>query len=248
MLTEKMNIKSMFKTKQAILESTLNILLTHPPTKGEHNERAWINYFRSFLPDKFAIDKGFAFDAKGNVSDQIDVILYDALYTPLIFSTEADDKYITAESIYAVFESKPVINKETIEYANKKAATIVNLIRSSRGMINAGKAVPPRELTHIIGGILAIDSIENETSLREYLTYSPYIDIGCAIKKTSFFAYRSEAGGLLDIKFSSKEESILALFYFVLDGLYKIGTVAGIDIRNYSDATLDSIKLMRGNF
>ena len=100
-----MNIKSMFKNKQAILESKLSILLDHPVTKGEHCESAWIDFFRSFLPNKYSVDKGFVFDSQGGVSEQIDIIIYDSLYSPLIFGTDAGEKFITAESVYAVFDS-----------------------------------------------------------------------------------------------------------------------------------------------
>lgn len=244
MTTDKMSIKTMFKTKQAVLESKLSILLEHPVTKGEHCESAWIDFFRSFLPSKYAVDKGFVFDSQGAVSDQIDIIIYDALYAPLIFGTEAGEKFITAESVYAVFDSKPKIDKGTLEYTNSKVASVSRLKRSSRGMINAGREVPPRELTHIIGGILAIDSVEPDT-IRQHLNSFPCIDIGCAIQKTSFVSYRDNDGTLIDAQFSTYDESILAFFYIVLDLLYQLGTVAGIDIRDYADATVESIKLAR---
>lgn len=213
---KRMNIKSMFKTKQAVLESKLSILLDHPVTKGDHCESAWVDFFRSFLPNKYAVDKGFVFDAQGNVSDQIDIIIYDALYTPLIFGTDVGEKFVTAESVYAVFESKPTIDKSTLEYANSKVSSVVALTRSSREMIIGGKAVPPRGLTHIIGGILAVDASETDT-LKMHLANNSYVDIGCAIKKTSFICYRGENGDFIDVKFSSSDESILAFFYIVLD-------------------------------
>ena len=239
-----MNIKTLFKTKQTILESKLNILLEHPVTKGEHCESAWIDFFRSFLPNKYGIDKGFVFDAQGSVSEQIDIIIYDSLYSPLIFGTDAGEKFITAESVYAVFDSKPKIDKRTVEYTNKKIYSVTNLVRSSRGIINAGKETCPRELTHIIGGILAIDSVETD-AIRKYITNNHNIDIGCSIKTAAFIVYRDENKNISDVKFSNKEDSILSFFYIILDSLYKLGTVAGIDIRNYSDATIDSLKLSR---
>lgn len=244
MTSTRMSIKSLFNAKQAILESKLSVLLDHPVTKGDHCESAWIDFFRSFLPNKYAIDKGFVFDAQGNVSDQIDVIIYDSLYTPLIFGTEAGEKFITAESVYAVFDSKPKIDKSTLEYTNSKVASVVDLIRSSRAMIIGGKSVPARELTHIIGGILAIDSVEPET-IEKHLANSSYIDVGCGIKKTSFICYRDENHNIKETSFSSSEESILAFFYIILNLLYQLGTVAGLDIRDYADNTVDSIKWVR---
>ncbi|MEA4874289.1 DUF6602 domain-containing protein [Anaerorhabdus sp.] len=243
-MNEKMNIKTLLKTKQAILESKLSILIDHPVTKGDQCESAWIDYFRSFLPNKYAVDKGFVFDAEGNVSEQIDIIIYDALYTPLIFGTDSGEKFITAESVYAVFDSKPKIQKSTIEYTNLKISSVSKLKRSSRGMINAGQIVAPRALTHIIGGILAVDSIDSK-NIKKYMDDYPYIDIGCAIKSTSFIVSRDNKNKMIDFKFSSSDESILSFFYIILDELYKLGTVAGIDIRNYSDTTLSSMKIMK---
>lgn len=155
---EQMNIKSLLRSKQTLLESKLDVLINHPVTKGDHCEGAWIDFFRSFLPSKYAVDKGFVFDSKGAVSEQIDIIIYDALYSPLIFGTDAGEKFITAESVYAVFDSKQKIDKETVEYTNRKIESVVNLHRTSRRMVVAGRGVSPRDLPPILGGILAAAS------------------------------------------------------------------------------------------
>lgn len=229
-----MDIKSLFSTKQKILESKLSVLLDHPVTKGNHCESAWIDFFRSFLPNKYAVDKGFVFDSEGKISEQIDIIIYDALYAPLIFGTDAGEKYVTAESVYAVFDSKPEINKATLEYTNKKVGSVKALKRSRRGVINAGKYYPPRELTHIIGGILAVNLVEIDT-INKHIKLYDNIDIGCAIKFHSFLVdWKNNA----KLSWASGEETILAFFYMILDELYKLGTVAGIDIRTYANATL----------
>ena len=49
---EQMNIKSLLRSKQTLLESKLDVLINHPVTKGDHCEGAWIDFFRSFLPSK----------------------------------------------------------------------------------------------------------------------------------------------------------------------------------------------------
>lgn len=234
-----MDIKSLFKTKETILESKLSILLGHPVTKGEHCESAWIDFFRSFLPNKYAVDKGFVFDSNGNVSDQIDIIIYDSLYTPLIFGTDAGEKFVTAESVYAVFDSKPEINKETLRYTNEKIESVKRLERSSRKIINAGKTCDPRELTKIIGGILAVDSVKMDT-IEEHIKIYKNIDVGCAIKKHSFLVDREDNNST--VIQADGEDIILAFFYIILNELNKLGTVAAIDIRKYANSTLDHFK------
>lgn len=241
-----MDINSLFNTRQSLLEAKLSILIDHPVTKGDHCEGAWIDFFRSFLPNKYAVDKGFVFDSNGSVSEQIDVIIYDSLYTPLIFGTDAGEKFITAESVYAVFDSKPKIDKGTIEYTNHKIETVHNLRRTSRGMVNSGKRVPPRELTNIIGGILAVSSIGFDTLLG-HLKSNVYIDVGCAPKSLSFIVQRNNNRDFLNLQ-SSEHEVVLSFFFIILDELYKIGTVAAIDIRDYADASLNNFKLEKGDF
>lgn len=241
-----MTIKSLMKTKQDILQSSLNILLSHPVTKGEHCEGAWIDFFRSFLPNKYAVDKGFVFDCKGNISEQIDIIIYDALYAPLVFGTEAGEKFVTAESVYAVFDSKPEINKETLEYTDKKIQSVRNLYRTNRSIVNAGKNTGKRNLTTILGGILAVNSVSEKTIVKHVQEYNN-LDFGCAINELTFHVRRDEIRKFLTMVTSDTDETVLAFFYLILDELYKLGTVAGLDIRDYADATLTQFKIERGD-
>jgi hypothetical protein len=241
-----MDIKTLMQTKQTILHSNLNILLNHPVTKGEHCESAWIDFFRSFLPNKYAIDKGFVFDSKGNISDQIDIIIYDAIYSPLVFGTEAGEKFITAESVYAVFDSKPKIEERTLEYTYKKIESVASLYRTKRNILVGGETKKSRELTPILGGILAVNSVEEKTIIEHVKIYNN-IDFGCAINKFTFHVQRDEQRQFQNLITSSMEETVLSFFYLILDELYKLGTVAGIDIRDYADATLNQFKLERGD-
>ncbi|WP_206207816.1 DUF6602 domain-containing protein [Virgibacillus profundi] len=239
------SIKILLENKQKALMAKLEADINHPTSKGDNSEGAWINFFRSFLPSKYAVDKGFVFDSTGNMSEQIDVIIYDSLYAPLIFETEAGEKFITAESVYAVFEVKQELNKGYLEYAHKKIMSVQNLYRSSRPMIVAGKPVKARNLTKVIGGILSSNSISFD-SIKSHLTHYPSIDLGCAINQFSFLTIKDDYRNIVDIAKSNEDEVILSFFFIILDELYKIGTVPAVDIRNYADFSLDGIKLNRG--
>ena len=237
-----MSIKSLLESKQTVLESKLKVLLDHPVTKGESTESAWIDFLRSFLPSKYAVDKGFAFDSDGKISDQLDIIVHDSLYAPLIFGTESGEKFITAESIYAVFECKQEANKSTLEYANSKIESVTKLKRTSRYTISSGRTQPPRKPTDILGGLLAVDGINNQ-SLEKHVLHCTNIKLGCIASKTTFFVPKDYADKT--VVFSSAEETLLAFFFLLLDELYKMGTVAAIDIRDYANASLESLKLSK---
>ena len=96
----------------------------------------------------------------------MDVVIYDALYTPFIFNRDGF-KYIPAESVYAVFEVKQDV-KGNIEYTAKKVESVRKLKRTSIDMVASGRHTPAAPLTKIIGGILATtSSYTNRDTIKE---------------------------------------------------------------------------------
>lgn len=233
-------IDTLMQAKRTVLRSSLNLVLNHPVTKGDNCEGAWIDFFRSFLPNKYAIDKGFVFDSAGNISEQIDIIIYDSLYSPLIFGTTSGEKYVTAESVYAVFDSKPKITKASLEYTDKKVASVCRLYRTSRNIMVGGRKQKARTPTHILGGILAADAISSN-AVRRYCKTLKHIDLGCAANEFAFYCVSDGSFKCAE----NADEAILAFFYIILDELYKMGTTGGVDIREYANATLKSLKLSK---
>lgn len=195
---------------------------------------------RSFLPNRYAAAKGFVFDSKGFISDQIDIIIYDPHHSPLIFIGENGEHYVTAESVYAVFEVKQKANNRNMAYAQEKINSVRNMHRTSREIISSGQIVRPRNLTRIIGGLLCSNSI-GQKSLSRAFNKHPELDIICIPETTTLF-HRSD-GSCTE---SNGDEALHAFFYLLLDELYKLGTVAAIDIREYADIALDSFELERG--
>lgn len=233
-------IKNLLKDKQkellAKLEGSTNI--PHCTGQGDHTESSWRDFLKNVLPKKYGIDRGYLIDSYGNVSDQIDAIIYDALYSPLIMISASGEKFIPVEAVYSIIEIKPTINKKNLEYANNKIESVKKLIRSSRGMTCAGKRVPPRELTDILGIILATNIEIEKQTLEKHLKNYKNIDIGCSVNNYTSNTIR-EDGVYQSILYSEKDESLLGLFFNLHNRLHEIGTVAAIDIRKYANA-LDS--------
>lgn len=213
--------------------------IDHPTGKGDSSEESWREFLRSILPEKYKITKGYVIDSNGNESEQIDIIIYDALYSPLIMTTKANEMYIPSEAVYAVAEVKQTINKSYLEYTQKKIQSVKNLYRSSRGMISSGKKLPPRTPTKIIGLMLATNMNIDTCTLNKHLKQYDNIDISCSINKGSFYVLKDDNNKIIDIQNTSGNESILGLFFYLQNELHKIGTVAAIDIRKYANA-LDS--------
>ena len=126
----------------------------HPTVKGDISESAWKEVLSRYLPARFRVESGFVIDAKGKISQQIDCIIYDNVFTPTIWG-EGGHSHIPAEAVHAVFEIKPTVNKKYIVAASKKVESVRLLHRTSIPYIGSGKENPPKVLFPIIGGLLA---------------------------------------------------------------------------------------------
>lgn len=239
-------IRDLLKHKQSELEVSLRKPAAHPTSKGDESELSWISFFEGFLPSRFKVAKGFVYDSRGGCSDQIDVVIYDAFHSPLISRAESGEVYITAESVYAVFEVKQSFDKALLEYADEKIGSVRRLYRTSRKMISSGITMDAAEPKRIIGGILGLDSVSAET-LGAHLELRENVDLGCVLGRFAFLARGFDGTLKQPIQFSARDESVLAFYYLLLDQLHQRGTVAAIDIRAYADIALDSFALERGD-
>ena len=245
--------------------STNRQFITHPGSKGDALENAWIEWLRNYLPNRYSVDKAIVIDSEGNTSHQIDLVIYDNWFTPFIFSQNGFH-YIPAEGVYAVFEVKPDINgsvvgKSYIQYACEKIESVRGLVRTSTSMVNSGKYTLARPLTKIIGGILTSTNTfthkENMTIEKHIKENSGFkgIDIGCIADYGSFYIdyIGKEKEELTEfteryndyyqnrvfnkIIFSEKNNSLVSFFLQLTRYLQQaIGTVPAIDLNAYSKA------------
>lgn len=260
----KINISELFKSLQDQMKGVLatnSRFITHPGSEGDSLENAWIDLLRKYLPNRYSIDKAMVIDHTGNVSQQIDIVIYDNWFTPFIFNQNGF-KYIPAEGVYAVFEVKPDIcgtstGKHNIEYAGDKIASVRGLLRTSTSMINSGTKLGPRPLTKIIGGIIGIRGSQKPATIEKHikeLSGFNTLDLGCTVENGSFFAdYNSpeNEGEIKSHKFEdykkyydarvfkslvfSEPEHSLVMFLMQLTSYLQqsIGTVPAIDMQQY---------------
>lgn len=259
------DLKELFHGLQEQMQTSLNVnrtFIEHPSSKGDATEHHWIIFLRTYLPDRYKVDKAIVIDSTGNVSEQMDIVIYDAIYTPFIFKQD-DFMYIPAESVYAVFEVKQDV-KGHIEYAAQKVESVRKLKRTSIGMVASGRNTIARPLTKIIGGILTTTSsyIGNDTVKKQLkeLAGLQTLDLGCLCDTGSFYVDYNEtvpegidptnnvndnrryieqvynSREINEIKFSDKDVSLFTFFLQLVSYLKSIGTVPAIDINAYLKA------------
>ncbi len=264
----KIDLKLLFEGLQNQMNSQLNTnreFITHSGSKGDALENAWIEWLKKYLPNRYSVDKAIVIDCEGNISHQIDIVIYDNWFTPFIFSQNGFH-YIPAEGVYAVFEVKPDIQgnvgeQSYIEYASEKIESVRQLKRTSTSMINSGRQTNARPLTKIIGGILtttnSFSHSSNETIIKHLKKYKGLkgIDIGCIADYASFYVdYEGKEDvnendfqkRYLDyyqlrkikaVMFSDKENSLVSFFLQLTRYLQQaIGTIPAIDLNAYSKA------------
>lgn len=182
-------LKALFEESNAVLKSHLEFAskaLDHPVTKGNATEGYWREFLQQYLPSQYGVCQGFIIDNEGMRSDQIDVIIYDALSSPYVINTRGL-KFIPVENVLAVLEVKQMINAAHLKYVSKKIASVRKLIPSYVGIDDG--SLEEGSLYPIIGGIIALNGANNLKTIEEQLVkYSgnDAIDIGCCANHYSF--------------------------------------------------------------
>lgn len=231
-------LQEAFNSEQVCLEASLRSSnrIRHQGDKGEVNEQFFIDFLRRYLPNRYTVDKAMVIDSLGGTSDSIDVVVFDRQYTPTLLDSEKH-RYVPAESVYAVFECKPTINKTYLTYAADKAASVRRLHRTSIPIPNAsGSPYPPKPPHDIVAGILAIDVewadglgvsfAENHSTLKDEFA----LDCGFAAKGVSFDTF-SENGSLT---FGPANNSLAYFAFRLLSRLQACATVPAVDWSAYA--------------
>lgn len=220
-------------------------LFDHPTARDDLGEGPWHRLLGGFLPRRYQVSRAFVLDSRGQRSEQIDLVIHDCHFCPLLFE-EDDQRYIPAESVFAVFEIRPSLDRGVIKYAARKARSVRALYRTNRPLVDRGEARDPREPFEILAGVLAVDSSWSPPfgdPLLDALDVDDpesRLQLGCAPKDGAFEAFYEGPAPRLEV---SEDEGALMFFLLRLfHALQVIGSPMGIDLRAYS-RTLEDTKL-----
>jgi hypothetical protein len=220
------------KVEQSLAQARKSF--AHPGTKGDASEAIWVELLNTYLPRRYEVTTAHIVDNHGTFSDQIDVVIYDRQYTPLIFEMQGI-RIVPAESVYAVFEAKQTLNAVHIGYARDKAASVRKLDRTSLAVTWLGGKSDPKPLHRILGGILTFESDWNPsmgktmTSLLDCAPDESLLDIGCVAAHGWF---GRNADGQTAVTPGGKPAT--SFLMELIARLQEIGTVPMIDVRAYA--------------
>lgn len=228
-------MRQAFHDVQTALATKINLAnrsIGHAGTQGGVNEDHWMELFRNYLPNRYAVSSGIIIDNHGLRSQQIDLVVYDNHYTPTLLDQQRH-RYIPAEAVYAVFECKPEVSKGFLDYASEKAASVRRLHRTSVAITHAGGGYPPRVPFPIIAGILAPRAAWADGLGRAFQRHWPgdgagKLDCGCTLEDGAFDNFDGPLGMLLP------EGALIHFLFRLLAKLQSLGTVPAVDWTAYA--------------
>lgn len=154
------DIRDAFGLRQTQLLATLGLgrsIGGHPVAIGDSSELNWRGMLETILPTRYRVSKAFAVDARGSKSEQIDLLIYDRHFSPVLVDV-GEYPFVPAEAVYAVLEIKQDVDSDSVDYASRKVASVRRLHRTSASIYHAGGTFEPRAPQRIIGGLLASSS------------------------------------------------------------------------------------------
>jgi hypothetical protein len=206
--------------------------IAHSGTQGAVTEAHWIEVLRAYLPNRYEVASGIVIDSMGARSQQIDIVIFDRHFTPILLGQQSH-RYIPAEAVYAVFESKPHFDKNYLKYAGDKAASVRKLHRTSIDIRHAGGVFSARPPFPIVSGIVAprsdwADGLGH--SFRENLPEGAetHVDCGCALEHGAFDSFSRT------LQVVPANGALIWFLFRLLGQLQSLGSVPAIDWSAYA--------------
>lgn len=231
-------LRDAFATEQECLIPKLKSSnrIVHAGDRGEVNEQHFVDFLRKYLPNRYTVEKAIVLDSEGNVSQSIDVVVFDRQYTPTLLDNDKH-RYVPAEAVYAVFECKPTIDKGYLEYASEKAASVRKLKRTSVEIYTASGKIPAKQHFEMVAGILAIEVGWKDgfgssfREIHEKLSREGAIDCGFAATGASFDTFAGPGA----YAFGPPKNALAYFAFRLLSKLQSLATVPAVDWMAYAN-------------
>jgi hypothetical protein len=227
-------------------------LTSHPGELGVGREQIVRDFFRHYLPKRFEISHGFAFDANGKVSQQLDVIVVDSNICPR-FETRGGVRYFPCECIVAVGQVKSSLSsRESLREVLANLESVKCLDRSANGRaidITRQEELDPINnhlhqvftFVFVIGKVLAPDTMRSEI-LNHVLTTDahlwPNVVFACDKYLITFCCDGGVCPNPMDargiaVQKASAEQDILLKLYLLLGMAIETTRVASLPYWEY---------------
>lgn len=139
--SDNLDLSKIFRSNLQILQAKLDIIrsaMQHATTKGTMLEHAVEDFLSYMLPSNLGIAAGFIVDFHGDISKQVDLIIYDK-YKAAKFFSSSGVVTIPCEFVYCVIEVKTTLQASELKEVHEHMLSVKELDRSA--VENIGKLV-----------------------------------------------------------------------------------------------------------
>ena len=147
-------------------------LFEHAGNRGEYRERIVQEFLRPCLPKCYGLGRGEVFSANGESSRQIDIVIYDAIFSSVLMK-DKNNQLFPCESVFGSIEVKTELKRETLEQGVENVVSLKKLDREASDMldilpfrrVNVGKGLTygTAKKNHYLGVIFAYKGLEFHT-------------------------------------------------------------------------------------
>ena len=110
-------------------------LFTHMGDRGNYREAIIRDFLRPFLPECYGLSTGEVFSGDGKQSAQIDIVIYDAVFSAVLFK-HGPQQLFPAESVFGAVEVKSDLTGSELSKACENSRRLKELQRPATDMLD----------------------------------------------------------------------------------------------------------------
>jgi len=137
--------------------------IKHAGDKGENREHMLREFLAKHLPKKYGVAKGEIVTKSGQHSHSADIIIYDAVNCPILYSEKT--AVVPIEGVFGIIEVKSTLSKAEFIGAARQIESFKRLAPMELGIIQTREYVtvhrPSRPFGIVLGFDLADNSLES---------------------------------------------------------------------------------------
>lgn len=151
-------------------------LVEHSGDKGEFREEILSKLLRNYLPSCYGLGNGEVFSQDGESSKQIDIVIYDTVYSNVLFKDKSNSLF-PCESVYGEIEVKSNLSSDELDKSIDNIASLKKLKREKStfqditpfynlGLSPEGFRFPKEKQNPYLGVVYGYDGISYETLMK----------------------------------------------------------------------------------
>jgi hypothetical protein len=171
MSTEKIFPKDLIQSAAEQLRQEFKEIQLNNPHAAEGGAEAEIilmEFFKDRLPRRFGIESGIVIGSDGAVSKQTDLIIYDALNSP-VYRKGPKVHILPRDNVAAIIEVKSKLNKDQLKDAAEKISSVKRIKPSPISNVDQPVTFSDLIIANTLGCVFAYDSYTSLETLAENL-------------------------------------------------------------------------------